>query len=370
MLHRNCQDLQAQLFRGTTKRSFQGLTVIGGSSEPIARSLSISPADVLCAFCTHPTLFNTRKVDFSEMERPKRFLAFMLLVLVMCPSLICETMAKPSSQHCSSPMVQLYSDSDRCEGEFDSGPFFDSGGCPGNCSTVPNTHYSMKYKCGSQQGLQMLTSFTPSCNGPFSLLTVQSGRCSRLVGSSTSFAIQCDLNDPVLPPFPQNPTSLGNGTFVPALSACPGIDHCPPNMPYHTFWDRPNCQGNATSSSTFSNNALLNGCYFLPWPIDLNFRMTCPTAQAPKTLQFQIATSCETKPFVTLAYPTGVCINNSEGYGSSMYHCNDQPNFANLKMENQVLKPKNFKNSIGQVLKQHPLSKHNPILQALINTGI
>ena len=305
------------------------------------------------------------------MERPKRFLLFLLLVMHVSTSLVFQTMAKPSSQHCPSPIVQLYSDSDRCEGDFDSGPFFDSGDCPGNCSAIPNALYSMKYKCGSPQGLQMLTSFTPSCNGPFSLLTVQSGRCSRLIGSSTSFAIKCDVNQPLLPPFPQNPTSSGNGTFVPALSVCPAIDHCPPNMPYHTFWDLPNCEGNASSSRTFSNNALLDGCYFLPWPIDLYFRMTC-TTQIRNTLQFQIATSCETKPFISFAYPTGVCINNANGYGSSMYHCNDQQLFtASKRIENQTnIRTTNFKNSIGEVLKQHPLSRLNPILQTLIKAGI
>jgi len=321
-------------------------------------------------------LLETAAHVFRNMERPKRNLSLFLFAVVVCASLAATTLAKPHFQGCSSPKVQLYEESDRCEGDFDAGPFFDGNACPGECSAVPNGQYSVSYQCGSQEGLEMSTSFTPSCNGPTSHLKVQTGRCSRLAGSSTSFAITCKENEPILPPLTEQTPSWGNGTFLPAFSQCQSIDNCPPNMPYHTVWDLPNCQGKATSTP-FSNNARLDGCYLVPWPINLNFRMTCPSKT---NLQFQVATSCDTKPFITLTYPTGVCINNANGYGSSMYHCNDQPSFNShayskvMHQENLAFKDAahtlKIKNSIGDVLKQHPLSKHNPILQRLIKTGI
>jgi hypothetical protein len=166
-------------------------------------------------------------------------------------------------------------------------------------------------------------------------------------------------------------------------------------MPYRTSFSAPDCAGQA-SSSPFSNNAMIGGCYLVPWPFDLNVRMTCGAGAS--SLSFNIGSSCDTSPFLSLTYPTGVCINDPDGFGSSIYNCgapmmptngvhasnaiqtaqisqlpyldkeDDDPQgkrpTPKTELTTHVMKDKT--SSFTDIIRRHPLSASNPLLKRLL----
>ena len=255
------------------------------------------------------TIGRTLLLHLPHMSRnSSRFWVSSLLPLCMLVHVSLATLQSP----CDTPRLLTW-DNAQCSGTPDSGPLLEPNVCPGTCATVspPTSTPSFIYKCGSQ-GLDMHNMYMSNCSGPYFSAKMATGRCLALFGHS--MAVTCTPNDPVLPPLIGS-LSPNNGTIMPSFP-CPKPYTCSPGVPFVTRYTDLNCRGRASSSEIFARNQL-NGCYG-DFFLGFQLRMTCDNG----LLYFRwFAAGCRQPDFLTVAWPSNVCINDLSSEESFVMSC-------------------------------------------------